>query len=195
MNWATPRPSEGLTLLRRAQELGLCSKEGKSGRDRPTITEHGGQINPLHSPAPRLNLSNSGRVHLGRAKKHALAESVSVAEYFDIEAHPLTKTHDLHVGVRDNGLDAVTQTQFANGYQKIGGDLDLRASRIVADAKTGAFPDGGGAQRCGTRNRVRERLLRERWPGRRQQTQASTHSGAICIDDIDRHSRNISSSK
>jgi hypothetical protein len=105
----------------------------------------------LQSPAPRLDPCNRGRVHLGRAKEHTLPESVSVAEYFDIEAHALTKTHDLEVRVRDDGLDAVTQTQFANGYQKIGGDLDLRASRIVADAKTGAFPDGGGAQRRGIR--------------------------------------------
>src|SRR5271168_2324718 len=108
------------------QELGPCSKKGKSCRDRPTTTKHGGQISPLHRPAPRLNLYNSGRVHLGRAKEHALAESVSVAEYCDIEAHALTKAHDHDVRVRDDGLDAVTHTHFANGYQKIGGDLELR---------------------------------------------------------------------
>ena len=64
----------------------------------------------LHSPTPGLNPCNSGCTHLGRAKEHALAESVSVAEYFDIEAHALTKAHDLDVRVRDDGLDAVTQT-------------------------------------------------------------------------------------
>jgi hypothetical protein len=59
---------------------------------------------------PGLNPCNSGRAHLGRAKEHALAESVSVAEYFDIEAHPLTKAHDVDVRVRDDGLNAVTHT-------------------------------------------------------------------------------------
>jgi N-acyl-L-homoserine lactone synthetase len=56
-------------------------------------------------------------------------------EMFRLRAHVFHGRLGWDVGVTD-GLDAVTQTQFANGYQKIGGDLDLRASRIVAIANT-----------------------------------------------------------